>query len=73
MKIKVPVKVVTIVNKDTGKTKSIIGNDDITVDGFEGRIFGQYFNVSGLWKAIKILEEKGHKVIETSTKVEIEI
>ena len=73
-KIKVPIKIVTFVHKDTGETASLTfdGNHD-TSDSFEGTIFGESYNCSGFYKASNAIVRAGHKEIVTETEVEIEI
>ena len=72
--IKVPLVVITFIHKDTGETYSVVGKDsDINSNSFEDSIFGEYYNVTGLYKAIGQVERLGHKVVTTETEVEIPI
>lgn len=64
MKKDVFVKIVTFVNKDNQQdTVSVVGDEDLTANSFEGQVFDEYYNTSGLYKAIRAIESKGHKVI----------
>jgi hypothetical protein len=73
MKIKVPVRVITFVHKDTGKTQSFVGDSSMTSNSFEDTIFGVSCNCTGMWKAISHMQGLGHKVVDTNTEVEIDI
>jgi hypothetical protein len=73
-KIKVPVKVITFVHKDTGETASFVFDENRdTSDSFEGKIFGEFYNCSGFYKASNAVVRAGHKEIVTETTIEIEI
>ena len=73
-KIKVPVKVITFIHKDTGKTESFVFDDNRdTADSFEGKIFEEYYNCTGFYKAESAVVRAGHKELVTDTFIEIEI
>lgn len=73
-KIKVQIKVITFVHKDTGETASFVFDDNHdTADSFEGTIFGERFNCTGFYKAQSAITRAGHKEIITEKEIEIEI
>lgn len=72
-KIKVPVKIVTFIHKDTGEIHSVVGDEFLESNSFEDSIFGEGYNVTGLYKAIGAIERAGHKTVITNTTVEVEI
>lgn len=74
MIIKVPVKVITFVHKDTGKTESFIFDDSRdTSDSFEGTVFGERYNCTGFYKVSSAIIRAGHREVITETTVEVEI
>ncbi len=59
--IKVPVKVITFIHKDTGETASFVFDDNRdTSDSFEGVIFGESYNCTGFYKAANDVTRNGH-------------
>lgn len=73
-KIKIPIKIISFVHKDTGAIESFcFDKSRDTVDNFEGYIFGEYYNCSRFTKASSCVVNLGHKEIETETVIEIEI
>lgn len=72
--IKVKIKVITFVHKDTGKTESFVfANNHDESDSFEGEIFGETFNVTGFWKVSSHMKREGHREVATEKEVEIPI
>ena len=66
MKTEVKVKIVTFINKDNPQdTVSVVGDDDLTANSYEGQIFGEYCNVTGLYQLISYFGKAGHNVITT--------
>ena len=72
-KILVPVTVVTFIHKDTKETFFVVGDDNITSNSFEDTIFGEYYNCTGLWKAMSHAEKLGHTVLTEKTSAEVMI
>jgi len=74
IKIKVPIKVITFVHKDTGATESFAFDDNHdTSDSFEGTIFGERYNCTGFYKAANAVTRAGHREVVTETFIEVEI
>lgn len=73
-KIKVALKVITFVHKDTGATESFAFDDNHdTADSFEGTVFGERYNCTGFWKVSSAIVRAGHREVITETFVEVEI
>jgi len=73
-KIKVPVKVVTFIHKDTGETVSFVFDEHRdSSDSFEGKIFGEFYNCTGFYKAQGAVIKDGHREVITETVIEVEI
>lgn len=70
----VKVHIVLFVSKlDPEDTFSVVGDEDVKSDSFEGTIFGEHYCCSGLYKAMSHAKSLGHTVIESKHDVTVNI